>query len=77
MESNWMDRNVKVLLWKKYGRWSPSSTIIIEDVDRVLEALEIIYRTHGAAVEGLADLPEGVIVQWSVEAVSEAKTRHH
>ena len=27
---------------------------IIEDVDRALEAFEIVYRTHGAAVEGLA-----------------------
>ena len=32
----------------------PSSMKIIKDVDRVLEALEIIYRAHRAAVEGLA-----------------------
>ena len=28
--------------------------MIIEDVDRALEALEIIYLANGAAVEGLA-----------------------
>ena len=34
---------------------SPSSTWILEDVDRTLEALEIIYSSHGTDVEGLAD----------------------
>ena len=28
---------------------------IIQDVDLALEALEIIYRKNGAAIEGLAD----------------------
>ena len=34
----------------------PSSTRIIENVDRVLEALEIVFSTNSAAVEGLADI---------------------
>ena len=34
---------------------TPSSVRIIEDVDLVLKALEIVYRENGAAVEGLAD----------------------
>ena len=34
---------------------TPSSARIIEDVDMDLKALEIVYRTNGAAVEGLAD----------------------
>ena len=34
---------------------TPSSARIIQDVDLVLKALEIIYRKNGAAVEGLAD----------------------
>ena len=45
---------------------------IIEVVDRALEALEIV-----AALEGLEYLSEDVFVEWSVEAMSEAKTRHH
>ena len=28
---------------------------IIEDVDRELESLETVFRTNGAAVEGIAD----------------------
>ena len=34
---------------------TPSSAMIIEDVDRALEALEIIFRANGAAIEGIAD----------------------
>ena len=34
---------------------TPSSVRIIEDVDLALKALEIVYRTNGAAVEGVAD----------------------
>ena len=34
---------------------SPSSTRVIEDVGRALEAFEIVYRTYGADFEGLAD----------------------
>ena len=33
---------------------TPSSARIIQDVDLVLKALEIVYRENGAAVEGLA-----------------------
>ena len=32
---------------------SPSSARIIEDVDRALDALKVVYCAHGAAVEGL------------------------
>ena len=34
---------------------TPSSSRIIEDVDRALEALEIVFHVNGDAVEGLAD----------------------
>ena len=34
---------------------TPSSARTIEDVDLTLKALEIVYSTNGAAVEGLAD----------------------
>ena len=34
---------------------TPSSVRIIEDVDLVLNALEIVYHANGTAVEGLAD----------------------
>ena len=34
---------------------TPSSVRIIQDVDLALKALEIFYRTNGAAVEGLDD----------------------
>ena len=34
---------------------TPSSERIIQDVDLALKALEIVYRSNGAAVEGLAD----------------------
>ena len=34
---------------------TPSSARIIQDVDLVLKALEIVYRSNGAAVEGLDD----------------------
>ena len=33
------------------------------DVDRELEALEIVYRAHGAPVEGLEYCPEDVLFQ--------------
>ena len=36
-------------------RGTPSSDRIIEDVDRALEALEIVFHTNGAAVEGPSD----------------------
>ena len=49
-----------------------SSARIIQDVDMALKLLEIVYHTHGAAVEGLADmnghrqkvLGEGKSVSW-------------
>ena len=34
---------------------TPSSAMIIEDVDLVLKALEVFYHANGATVEGLAD----------------------
>ena len=34
---------------------TPSSARIIQNVDLELKALEIFYRTNGAAVEGVAD----------------------
>ena len=34
---------------------TPSSARIIQYVDLALKALEIVYRTNGAAVEGLDD----------------------
>ena len=34
---------------------TPSSARIIQDVDLALKALEIVYRSNGAAFEGLAD----------------------
>ena len=51
---------------------TPSSFRIIEDGDLALKALEIVYRTNGAAVEGLADrnghrrkeVGEGNSVSW-------------
>ena len=51
---------------------TPSSERIILDVDLALKALEIVYRTNGAAVEGLADrnghrrkvVGEGGSVSW-------------
>ena len=51
---------------------TPSSARIAEDVDLALKALEIVYRTNGAAVDGLADrnghrrkvVCEGESVSW-------------
>ena len=43
------------MIWDGTKMGLPSSTQIIEDFDRFLEALEIFYRAHVAAVEGLAD----------------------
>ena len=34
---------------------TPSSTKIIKDVDLALKEFEIVYRTNGASVEGIAD----------------------
>ena len=34
---------------------TPSSARIIEDADRALEELQIVYRANGAAVQGLLD----------------------
>ena len=54
---------------------TPSSARIIEDVDRSLEALEIIFLANGASVERLAyrnghrsrELGEGKSVSWGGE----------
>ena len=51
---------------------NPSLASIIQDVDLALKALEIVYRSNGAAVEGLADrnghrrkvVSEGKSVSW-------------
>ena len=51
---------------------TPSSERIIEDVDLALKSLEIVYRTNGSVVEGLADrngqrrkvVGEGESVSW-------------
>ena len=51
---------------------TPSLPQIIQDVDMALKALEIVYRTNGDAVEGLADrnghrlnvVGEGKSVSW-------------
>ena len=51
---------------------TPSSSRIIEDVDRALESLEIVFRANGAAFEGvtgrnghiLNELGEGRGVSW-------------
>ena len=37
--------------WEEY-----SSTRIIEDFDRALEVLEIVFHANGAAVEGLENI---------------------
>ena len=34
---------------------TPSSEKIIKDVDLALKALEVVFRTNGSVVEGLAD----------------------
>ena len=46
-------RGLKLIRELKMG--TPSSERIIEDVDLALEALNILYRASGAAVEGLSD----------------------
>ena len=48
-----MARGIKRIWESKMGTYS--SAMIIQDVDLALKALEIVYRTNGAAVEGLAD----------------------
>ena len=59
------------LIWEsKMG--TPSSALIIEDVDLALKALEIVYLANGASVEGLDDsnghrrkvVGEGKSVSW-------------
>ena len=54
---------------------TPSSARIIEDVDLALKALEIVYLSNGASVEGLADrnghrrkvVGEGKSISWGGE----------
>ena len=46
-------RGLKRIWDSKMG--TPSSARIIQDVNLELKALEIVYRTNGSAVEGLAD----------------------
>ena len=46
-------RGLKRIWDSKIG--TPSSVRIIEDVDLVLKALEIVYQANGESVEGLAD----------------------
>ena len=46
-------RGMKRIWDSKMG--TPSSARIIEDVDLALKALEIVYLSNGAAVEGIAD----------------------
>ena len=63
-------RGMKRIWGSKTG--TPSLARIIEDVDLVLKALEIVYLENGAAVEGLADrnrhrrklVGEGKSVSW-------------
>ena len=63
-------RGLKRILESKMG--TPSSARIIQDVNMALKALEIVYLSNGAAVEGLADrnghrrlvVGEGKIVSW-------------
>ena len=51
---------------------TPSSAIIIQDVDLTLKALEMLYHSNVAAVEGIADgnghrwkvVGEGESVSW-------------
>ena len=48
---------------KNDGRRSPSSMRIMNYFDLALEALGIVYHTHGVAVKGLEYLPEDVLAQ--------------
>ena len=48
-----ISRGMKLIWYSKMV--TPSSVRIIKDVDKALKALEIVYRTNGAAVEELAD----------------------
>ena len=65
-----ISRGLKHIQELKMG--TTSSARIIQDVDLALKALEIVYRTNGSAVEGLADrnghrrkvVGEGKIVSW-------------
>ena len=49
-----ISRGLKRIQESKMG--TPSLARIIQDFDLGLKALEIVYRTNGAAVEGLADM---------------------
>ena len=42
---------------------TPSSARIIQDVDLALKALEIVYRSNGSSVEGIADIN---VHRWTV-----------
>ena len=61
-------------IWDSQMGGTPSSAMIIEDVDLTLKVLEIVYHENGAAVEGLADINgqrrkevgEGKSVNWVV-----------
>ena len=63
-------RGLKRIWESKMG--TPSSASIIQDVGLALKALEIVYRTDGAAVEGISDrnghrqkvVSEGKSVSW-------------
>ena len=65
-----ISRGLKRIWESKMG--TPSLARIIQDVDLVLKALEIVYCANGAAVEGLADsnghrrtvVGEGGSVSW-------------
>ena len=65
-----ISRGLKRIWESKMG--TPSLVRIIQDVNLELKALEIVYRTNGDAVEGLADrnghirkvIGEGESVSW-------------
>ena len=54
-----ISRGLNHIWYSKMGG-KPSSSMIIEDADRDLEALEIVFRVNGAEVEGLADRNEHI-----------------
>ena len=59
-------------MWELQIVGTPSSSSIIEDVDRALEGLDLSFIVNGAAVEGLVDrnwhrrkeVGEGKSVSW-------------
>ena len=73
-------RGLKKILESKIG--TPSSERIVQYVDMALQALEIIYRANGYAVEGFSDrnghrrklLGEGKSISW-VDARTKVKGR--